>query len=1168
MNLDRGAIRLRFRHLVCLALAALIPLSQAAAAGAIVTGVVVDQDGPVVGAVVQLQTEGASPRAAMTNGDGRFTFKDLAAGKYTIQASFAGGDPVSGPPVVVPDGKTVDVPPLSLVVETVQVTAKVDDVEVKGNTTTGDTFQAKKLEYIPTARSYTDVLKIAPGVTEDTGGAGGGSAPAGISVYGSSSLESSYVIDGINTTSIDTGRPSTNINYDMIDKIEIKTGGYNAEFGGAQGAVVDVTTKSGTNEFAGSFNLYLAPDQLASAPQTNGLGSELPTPDSREVSGTLGGPIVKDKLFFFGAIADRTYRGTAPQQYLNLLDQPGQPATGRTVAEDTERGSLYSFKLTWQISPNHRLTANYFSDPRTTNNRDELGGYGGDYEQSTGGASAALTLTSVLGTKWLFDSSLGLHTENADTLPTLDRRESNPVGENRRLSYQSIRVRIADAESIGATSSSASDVSLKVGPYAYSGSTDGNRKFLRASAEGSYRYHTPKFGAEYETSDFNQKLDYGWGTGISLEWADATPSASNQPQQEVGIRRCWGDGKGACLDWNNQVHAQASTDSIRAYVQDQWKPNNDLVFNYGVRWESQAVKDSLGKTLVTMNKNIAPRLGFTWDVLGGGRSKLYASAGRYYDAAPLQVMSRAFAPRETMTRLYRTRGWDYLDYIASFNVGPEQSAYGLCASNTPQDDVNVPTCWDFESEDLIENPYKTSGFIDKVYSPNGLLNSGNPRGLFSPDVIVTSGSLYRSPIVNNLKGSSTDEVMVGYDWTFKDSWTVGARLIGRRLNDAIEDISLDLGKTFIIANPGGPYTFYVDPSNPDLFNPNYDPTSSAYAARPGLAQMYGCAAATNCTVTADQMRAKGLGAVPSAQRIFRGAELTLGKQLTDKFWFNFSYLHSKTVGNYRGRYFVESEERDPNQTEAFDVPALAVNTYGRLPQDRPEQVKFYGSYRATDDITLSTTLRYASGTPFDATTEPLGGSTPFLGPIYLMPRGSAGRTPGITNFDLGFAYDVRDSARVKLSFMVDVFNVLNEQKPVRVDSQFMAAGLWKGAFYDPNLGFFFQQQGRGEPYDGYIDVKFGNGDGIVTPDEWNRWAGYFEGKFTSIQALYTYLRTETVPVNIDGVVRNVPAYPGFADCPATLPTDFTKCSGINARFGQSTQLEAPRTIRLGVRIAF
>ena len=1152
----------RLALIVC----AVLALAPAFAAGGSVSGTVVDRDGPVIGAVVALivSEAGPAPKAVMTGADGRYTFAGVAAGQYNVSASFAGSDPVASAPFAIADGGAIEVAPLSLEVETIEVNAKTDEVPVRGNTTTGETFQASKLEYIPTARSYTEVLKIAPGVSEDNSG-GNSTAPAGISVYGSSAQESSYIIDGVNTTSIDTGRPSTNINYDLIDKIEVKTGGYNAEFGGAQGAVVNVTTKTGSNNFEGAFNLLYSPERLASAPESNEVGTELPRPGGREISATIGGPIVKNKAYFFAAISSRVYSGLSPQRNLDLLSS-GSSGTGRQVAEDSDNSGLYSAKVTWQVTQNHRLTATFFSDPRSASLRDELGGYGGDYDLKSGTKSASLDLQSILGNRWVFAASGGIHDENAETSPTIDRRAANPIGSDRRLSYQSIRLRLTDTTSAGG--GSPQDLSLKSGPYAYSGETDGARRFLRTSIEGSFRKHTPKFGVEYEPSSFEQTLDYGYGTGMALEWSEATTASANQQEQLLGIRRCWGDGQGACLDWAHQIKAEARTSAARAYAQDQWRLTDNLTLNYGLRWDSQTIADSAGNKLVTIDGSFSPRLGFTWDILGGGRSKLYGSAGRYYDTVPLQVMSRAFAPRITMSRLYRTRNWGYQDFISSFNVGPTQSDYGLCATNTPGDDVNVPTCWDFESADLVSNPSQTTGFVDKVYSPNGLLNSGNPRGLFRPEVVVNSGSLYRSPIDPTLKGASTDEVMIGFDWTFKPSWTIGARMIGRRLNDAIEDISLDLGHTYIIANPGGPYHFYVDPQNPDLWNPNYDPTSSAASARPGLAQMYGCGVATTCTVTSDAMRALGLGAIPSAERKFKGYELTLTKQLTDKFWFTFSYLHSRTVGNYRGRYFAETEERDPNQTEAFDVPALTVNTFGRLPQDRPEQIKVYGSYRLTDSLTLSGTIRRLSGTPIDATTDPLGGSTPFLGAIYLLPRGAAGRTPALTNLDLGLAYDVRDSKRVKLTFMADVFNVLNEQKALRVDSQFLASGMWRGAAYDPTFGVIFQDEGRGEPYDGYVDTAFGNADGTLTPDEWNRWAGSFQGQFQTTEQLYQFLRAETVNVNLNGTNVDVPAYPGFQNCPANMPTDLSTCGALNSRYGKSTQLESPRTIRLGIRLTF
>jgi hypothetical protein len=128
--------------------------------------------------------------------------------------------------------------------------------------------------------------------------------------------------------------------------------------------------------------------------------------------------------------------------------------------------------------------------------------------------------------------------------------------------------------------------------------------------------------------------------------------------------------------------------------------------------------------------------------------------------------------------------------------------------------------------------------------------------------------------------------------------------------------------------------------------------------------------------------------------------------------------------------------------------------------------------------------------------------------------------------------------------------------------------MWRGAFYDPTFGVIFADQGRGEPYDGYVDTAFGNGNGVLTPDEWNRWAGSFEGRFETTEELFQFLRTETVNVNLNGTNVAVPAYPGFQNCPANMPADLSTCGALNSRYGKSTQLEPPRTIRLGIRLTF
>src|SRR5262249_52412313 len=214
---------------------------------------------------------------------------------------------------------------------------------------------------------------------------------------------------------------------------------------------------------------------------------------------------------------------------------------------------------------------------------------------------------------------------------------------------------------------------------------------------------------------------------------------------------------------------------------------------------------------------------------------------------------------------------------------------------------------------------------------------------------------------------------------------------------------------------------------------------------------------------------------PRATRRFRGYELNVEGEVKGRLKLNFDYLYSTTEGNYRGRYFVESEERDPNLTEAFDVPALVVNSDGPLPQDQKNQMKLYGNYQVTPDFTVGMALRYASGAPYSATTDPTGGATPFFGPLFLMRRGAAGRLPSSQTMDLSLTYHLKDEGKLSMSISLDVFNVLNSQKPVVVNEQFLATGLWSGAFPDGYGGIVFSpidgsRIGRGEPLVEYVDT--------------------------------------------------------------------------------------------------
>ncbi|HEX9427729.1 MAG TPA: carboxypeptidase-like regulatory domain-containing protein, partial [Candidatus Polarisedimenticolia bacterium] len=224
-----------FRNgIVCLlrAAGAGLCLALLAAGGALagttgnLSGTVVDVNGPVVGATVGLTGPNApGGRTVVTAADGTYRFLAIGPGAYTITVVFAGGAPVTREGVQVASDRSTTVPPISLTVERVEVKSQSIEAEMihPGSTALGQSLDAAKLEALPTARSYESVVEILSGSAGDDGS-------GGQSIYGASGLESTYVIDGVNTTAVMTGKPGKSLNFDFIEEIQVKTGGYEPEF--------------------------------------------------------------------------------------------------------------------------------------------------------------------------------------------------------------------------------------------------------------------------------------------------------------------------------------------------------------------------------------------------------------------------------------------------------------------------------------------------------------------------------------------------------------------------------------------------------------------------------------------------------------------------------------------------------------------------------------------------------------------------------------------------------------------------------------------------------------------------------------------------------------------------------------------------------------------------
>src|SRR6476619_5007558 len=314
---------MRFRRsLVLLAAISIV----AAAAGSLafaqttgdITGVVTDSSGAALPGVTCTATSASlqGSRTAVTNNSGSYRISTVPPGTYKVTCGLA-GFATTERPAVVTLGATATVN------QSLQISQK-EEIVVSGqapvvdttNTTGGSNYSAKVMEKLPLGRNYANVVKMQPGVNEDTGDQQG--RGLALSIYGSTSAENVFVIDGVNTNSVVRGVQGKVINNEFIQEVEVKTGGYQAEYGRNTGGVINVITKSGGNEFHGGVFGYYN-DTGMRADLKNGEAVNYATPDfsetgdaqflngaltkdvRQEFGADLGGFILKDKIWFFGA---------------------------------------------------------------------------------------------------------------------------------------------------------------------------------------------------------------------------------------------------------------------------------------------------------------------------------------------------------------------------------------------------------------------------------------------------------------------------------------------------------------------------------------------------------------------------------------------------------------------------------------------------------------------------------------------------------------------------------------------------------------------------------------------------------------------------------------------------------------------------------------------------
>src|SRR4051812_42675355 len=213
-----------------------------------VEGIVKDTSGAVLpGVTVTLEGGSGVKLDAVSDAGGVYRFPAVAVGTYSLSANLQGFKPGKTDQVRVGLGeiKKVDFAMgLAGVSETIQVTAETPLVDVR-QTARQTNIRAEQVALVPHGRDFTTLVTQAPGANNEA-------KLGGLSIDGASAGENRYIVDGIETTNLQSGLSGKNVIVDFIDEVQVKSSGYTAEFGGATGGVINVVTKSGTNDYHGS----------------------------------------------------------------------------------------------------------------------------------------------------------------------------------------------------------------------------------------------------------------------------------------------------------------------------------------------------------------------------------------------------------------------------------------------------------------------------------------------------------------------------------------------------------------------------------------------------------------------------------------------------------------------------------------------------------------------------------------------------------------------------------------------------------------------------------------------------------------------------------------------------------------------------------------------------
>ena len=1005
---------------------------------------------PLPGVTVWVQHPSmGEPQTTITEVDGTYKVSDLLPGVYTV--TFFGSEGAKATQKNIRVGANDVVPVFQALADAViEIEGKPPQLKLT-KTDLSITIDRDFLEKMPLpGRTIESAAGTKAGVHNDG---------FGLAFSGSTALENRTLVDGIDITGLTFGDVGTAVLNDFVEEIEVLSGGYNAEWGRAIGGIVNVVTKTGTNQLRGSVFGNYAPGFLARGRQAAPVNaSSIDVVGDRayqaDVGVELGGPIIEDRLWFYAGVSPRIARTdftriTKRQTDCRVLLASGQmstcdarlisqggfadgapdidPNTGffitqeidREVREASSRSLSAIGKLNLAVTADHQAQVSAIIVPGTGRSPGLLG------LPTTGGRSTNMTLDTAGRWTSKFDegrteieATVAWHHAQVDSGaldPTFDNlpRQILTAGDLGRWSAmggESIKTTAACAD--GAPGSSDPFPTIVNCPmestsYAVGGPGQilADREDRRSVRFGVTRRgrlagsHELKAGIDVDSNEKTGSRLFSGGAFLQnfvgpgvvrvTRWVSLAPPDSTDPRFDETCSTPDDGDLGATMRAYKCDHlagtpgspgtaVEGQTIDWATYLRDSWQPVSNLTINAGIRYEEQRLRyaralrdqvdpltgNQLGKTAMNLTGNWAPRLGVIWDPTKEGRSKLWASYGRFFEAIPMDINDRSFGGE--------------VNYTQTFQTG---NATQPCGATDPR--------------------------IGGADGMGCLSTDADPD---DQQLIGSSGVL----VAPGIKAQYLDEIVAGAEYQLGTDTKFGVVLHTRWLGRVIEDVSTDGASTYVIANPG-----------------EWD----VQAERDLEAKI----ARTDDVMTRGRLERelamyRGIRRFDKPERNYAAIELNLARRFSKNLFVAASYTYSRTRGNFPGSVSYDNSQTDPNISSQYDLIELLANRSGPLPQDRPHSIKVdaFKTFElgAVQALTVGTRIRAVSGIPTNAL-----GAHYLYGPdeSFLLPRGQLGRTEMEHSIDIKLAYARKLGKKNRAEVFVDVFNLYNKQGTFDID---------------------------------------------------------------------------------------------------------------------------------------